>query len=93
MSIVHSDEFEQFQQDSATPHTSRVATKWLYEHSSDFRYFHCPPKSPDMNIIEPIPDSNFSLQQACHKFVMTRVQVCYKFVMTSVQACSKLAAS
>ncbi|GBM95084.1 hypothetical protein AVEN_111039-1 [Araneus ventricosus] len=40
-----------------------------------------------------IPDSNFSLQQACHKFVMTRVQVCHKFVMTSVQACSKLAAS
>ncbi|GBN85425.1 hypothetical protein AVEN_82060-1 [Araneus ventricosus] len=39
------------------------------------------------------PDSNFSLQQACHKFVMTRVQVCHKFVMTSVQACSKLAAS
>ncbi|GBM17914.1 hypothetical protein AVEN_111069-1 [Araneus ventricosus] len=39
------------------------------------------------------PDSNFSLQQACHKFVMTRVQVCHKFVMTRVQACSKLAAS
>ncbi|GBM55247.1 hypothetical protein AVEN_168392-1 [Araneus ventricosus] len=36
------------------------------------------------------PDSNFSLQQAFHKFVMTRVQVCYKFVMTRVQACSKL---
>ncbi|GBO31721.1 hypothetical protein AVEN_163542-1 [Araneus ventricosus] len=36
------------------------------------------------------PDSNFSLQQACHKFVMTRVQVCHKFVMTRVQACSKL---
>ncbi|GBN87249.1 hypothetical protein AVEN_174599-1 [Araneus ventricosus] len=54
MSIVHSDEFGQFQQDIATPHTSRVATKWLQEHSSDFRHFHCPPKSPDMNIIEPI---------------------------------------
>ncbi|GBL98707.1 hypothetical protein AVEN_8612-1 [Araneus ventricosus] len=39
------------------------------------------------------PDSNFSLQQACHKFVMTRVQVCDKFVVTRVQACSKLAAS
>ncbi|GBM29704.1 hypothetical protein AVEN_156890-1 [Araneus ventricosus] len=37
-----------------------------------------------------IPDSNFSLQQACHKFVMTRVQVCDKFVVTRVQACSKL---
>ncbi|GBM63734.1 hypothetical protein AVEN_95535-1 [Araneus ventricosus] len=36
------------------------------------------------------PDRNFSLQQACHKFVMTRVQVCHKFVMTRVQACSKL---
>ncbi|GBO12581.1 Transposable element Tcb1 transposase, partial [Araneus ventricosus] len=32
------------------------------------------------------PDSNFSLQQARHKFVMTRVQVCHKFVMTRVQA-------
>ncbi|GBM38570.1 hypothetical protein AVEN_71678-1 [Araneus ventricosus] len=29
-------------------------TKWLQEHSSDFRHFHCPPKSPDLNIIEPI---------------------------------------
>ncbi|GBL76644.1 hypothetical protein AVEN_88298-1 [Araneus ventricosus] len=36
------------------------------------------------------PDSNFSLQQACHKFVMTRVQACRKLVMTRVQACSKL---
>ncbi|GBO06764.1 hypothetical protein AVEN_158492-1 [Araneus ventricosus] len=36
------------------------------------------------------PDSNFSLQQACRKFVMTRVQACHKFVMTRVQACSKL---
>ncbi|GBM59118.1 hypothetical protein AVEN_255657-1 [Araneus ventricosus] len=54
MSIVHSDEFGQFQQDRATPHTSRVATKWLQKHSSDFRHFHCPPKSPDMNTIKPI---------------------------------------
>ncbi|GBO09817.1 hypothetical protein AVEN_246623-1 [Araneus ventricosus] len=37
----------------------------------------------------PIPDSNFSLQQACHKFVMTRVQVCHKFVITRVQVCHK----
>ncbi|GBL72260.1 hypothetical protein AVEN_115224-1 [Araneus ventricosus] len=49
-------------------------------------------------VIRPIfppknPDSNFSLQQACHKFVMTRVQVHHKFVMTGVQACSKRAAS
>ncbi|GBM35169.1 hypothetical protein AVEN_140766-1 [Araneus ventricosus] len=35
------------------------------------------------------PDSNISLQQACHKFVMTRVQACHKFVMTRVQACHK----
>ncbi|GBM10273.1 hypothetical protein AVEN_49994-1 [Araneus ventricosus] len=36
------------------------------------------------------PDSNCSLQQACHKFVMTRVQACHKFVMIRVQACSNL---
>ncbi|GBM06693.1 hypothetical protein AVEN_190904-1 [Araneus ventricosus] len=52
MSIVHSDGLGQFQQDNTTPHASRVATKWLQEHSSDFRHFHLPPKSPDMNIIE-----------------------------------------
>ncbi|GBM93212.1 hypothetical protein AVEN_84853-1 [Araneus ventricosus] len=34
-------------------------------------------------------DRNFSLQQACHKFVMTRVQACHKFGMTRVQACHK----
>ncbi|GBN29822.1 hypothetical protein AVEN_129083-1 [Araneus ventricosus] len=54
MSIVHSAEFGQFQHDSATPHTSRVATKLLQKHSSDFRHFHCLPKSSDENIIEPI---------------------------------------
>ncbi|GBM24813.1 hypothetical protein AVEN_186656-1 [Araneus ventricosus] len=54
ISIVHSDEFGQFQQDNATPHTSRVATKWLQEHSSDFRHFYSPNNSSDMNIIEPI---------------------------------------
>ncbi|GBO35721.1 hypothetical protein AVEN_152046-1 [Araneus ventricosus] len=42
--------------DNATLHASRVATKWLQEHSSDFRHFHWPPKSPDMNIIEDIWD-------------------------------------
>nr|GBN84208.1 hypothetical protein AVEN_68233-1 [Araneus ventricosus] len=57
MSIVHSDGLGQFQQDNATPHVSRVATKWLQEHSSDFRYFHWPPKSPEMNIIEDIRDA------------------------------------
>ncbi|GBM68675.1 hypothetical protein AVEN_255399-1 [Araneus ventricosus] len=54
MSIVHSDGLGQFQQDNVTPHASRVATKWLQEPSSDFRHFHCPPKSPEMNIIEDI---------------------------------------
>ncbi|GBN19849.1 hypothetical protein AVEN_114558-1 [Araneus ventricosus] len=29
MSIVHSDGLGKFQQDNATPHASRVATKWL----------------------------------------------------------------
>ncbi|GBO20062.1 hypothetical protein AVEN_159804-1 [Araneus ventricosus] len=57
MSIVHSDGLGQFQQDNATPHASRVATKWLQEHSSDFRHFHWPPKSPEMNIIEGIQDA------------------------------------
>ncbi|GBO01529.1 hypothetical protein AVEN_70277-1 [Araneus ventricosus] len=40
-----------------TPHTSRVATVWLQEHPSDFRHFHWPPKSTDMNIIEYIWDA------------------------------------
>ncbi|GBL60908.1 hypothetical protein AVEN_83530-1 [Araneus ventricosus] len=56
MSIVHSDRLGQFH-DNATPHASRVATKWLQEHSSDFRHFHWPPKSPEMNIIEDIRDA------------------------------------
>ncbi|GBO06826.1 hypothetical protein AVEN_107648-1 [Araneus ventricosus] len=57
MSIVHSDRLGQFQLDNATPHASRVATKWLQEYSSDFRHFHWPSKSPDMNIIEDIWDA------------------------------------
>ncbi|GBM80663.1 hypothetical protein AVEN_209857-1 [Araneus ventricosus] len=56
MSIVHSDGLGQFQHDNATPHASRVTTKWLQEHSSDFRHFHWPPKSPEMNVIEDIRD-------------------------------------
>ncbi|GBN41436.1 hypothetical protein AVEN_174873-1 [Araneus ventricosus] len=45
MPIVHSDGLGQFQQDNATPQASRVATKWLQEHSYDFRHIHWPPKS------------------------------------------------
>ncbi|GFW55236.1 transposable element Tcb2 transposase [Trichonephila clavipes] len=43
-----------FQQDIATPHTSRIATYWLTVHSSEFRHFRWSPKSPDMNLIERI---------------------------------------
>ncbi|GBM08381.1 hypothetical protein AVEN_108377-1 [Araneus ventricosus] len=57
MSIVHSDGLGQFQKDNATLQASRVATKWLQEHCSDFRHFHYPPKSPDMKIIEDIWDA------------------------------------
>ncbi|GBO10760.1 hypothetical protein AVEN_174959-1 [Araneus ventricosus] len=57
MSTVHSDGLGQFQQNNATPNALRVATKWLQEHSSDFRHFHWPPKSPEMNIIEDIRDA------------------------------------
>ncbi|GBO07472.1 hypothetical protein AVEN_91258-1 [Araneus ventricosus] len=57
MSIVHSDGLRQFQQDNATPHALRIATKWLQEHSSYFRHFHWPPKSPEMNITEDIRDA------------------------------------
>ncbi|GFW59743.1 transposable element Tcb2 transposase [Trichonephila clavipes] len=39
MSIVHSNGLGEFQQDNATPHTSRIATEWLQEHSSEFRHF------------------------------------------------------
>ncbi|GFY11697.1 transposable element Tcb2 transposase [Trichonephila clavipes] len=54
ISIVHSD--GEFQQDNATPPTSRISTKWIQEHSSEFKHLRRPPKSPDMNIIEPISD-------------------------------------
>ncbi|GBN35424.1 hypothetical protein AVEN_124807-1 [Araneus ventricosus] len=49
---------------------------------------HTASSSPS-TVLGSFPDSNFSLQQACHKFVMTKVQVCHKFVMTKVQACHK----
>ncbi|GFT84928.1 transposable element Tcb2 transposase [Trichonephila clavipes] len=57
MSIVYSDRLGEFQQDNAIPHTSRIATEWLQEHSFEFRHFHWPPISPDMNIIEYISDT------------------------------------
>ncbi|GBN52123.1 hypothetical protein AVEN_235828-1 [Araneus ventricosus] len=57
MSIAHSDGLGQFQQDNATPHASTVATKWFQKHSFDFRRFHWPPNSPDMNINEDIWDA------------------------------------
>ncbi|GFX34850.1 transposable element Tcb2 transposase [Trichonephila clavipes] len=49
--ILHSDGLGEFQQDNATPHTSRIATEWLKKHSSKFRHFHWPPIFPNMNII------------------------------------------
>ncbi|GFY36738.1 transposable element Tcb2 transposase [Trichonephila clavipes] len=52
MYFVPSDVFGEIQQDNVTPHTSRTDTEWLQEHSSEFRHFHWPPKSADMNIIE-----------------------------------------
>ncbi|GFV17084.1 transposable element tcb2 transposase [Trichonephila clavipes] len=62
MPIAHSE--GEFQQDNVTPQTSRIASEWLQEHSSEFRHFHWPPKSPDMNIIECIRDA---LQRALQK--------------------------
>ncbi|GFW67866.1 transposable element Tcb2 transposase [Trichonephila clavipes] len=64
MSIVHSDRLGEFQQDNATPHTSRIATEWLQEHSSEFRHFRWPPKYLDMNSITYIWDA---LQRAIQK--------------------------
>ncbi|GFV11880.1 transposable element Tcb2 transposase [Trichonephila clavipes] len=43
MYIVYSDGIGEFQQDNATPHTSRIATEGLQEHSSEFRHFRWPP--------------------------------------------------
>ncbi|GBM02131.1 hypothetical protein AVEN_190564-1 [Araneus ventricosus] len=57
MTIVHYDGLGQFQQDNATSHASRVATKWLKGHSSDFRHYHWSPKFPEMNVIEDIRDA------------------------------------
>ncbi|GFS96339.1 uncharacterized protein TNCV_16851 [Trichonephila clavipes] len=57
MSIVHSDGLGEFKQDSATPHTSRIAIEWLLEHSSEFRHPHWTSNSQDMNIFEYISDA------------------------------------
>ncbi|GFW59530.1 transposable element Tcb2 transposase [Trichonephila clavipes] len=57
MSIVHSDGLDEFHEENATPHTSRIATYGLQEHSSEFRHFRWPPNSPDVNIIEYIWDA------------------------------------
>ncbi|GFV23496.1 transposable element Tcb2 transposase [Trichonephila clavipes] len=45
-------------------HTSLIATEWLQEHSSEFRHFRWPPKSPNIYIIEYIWDA---LQRAVQK--------------------------
>ncbi|GFW00783.1 DDE_3 domain-containing protein [Trichonephila clavipes] len=52
MSIVHSKGLGEFHQDKATTHTSGISAYWLQEHSSEFRHFCWPPKSPDFIIIE-----------------------------------------
>ncbi|GFX21522.1 transposable element tcb2 transposase [Trichonephila clavipes] len=62
-----SPDTSRYDSDSKTmrhPYTSRIATGWLQEHSSEFRHFRWPPKSPDMNIIEYIWDA---LQRAVQK--------------------------
>ncbi|GFV98536.1 transposable element Tcb2 transposase [Trichonephila clavipes] len=64
MSVVHSEVLGEFQQDNATPHTFRIATERLQEHSYEFRHFRWPPKSPDRKIIDPIWDA---LQRAVQK--------------------------
>ncbi|GFY15892.1 transposable element tcb2 transposase [Trichonephila clavipes] len=64
LSIVHSDGLGELQLDYATPHTFRIATQWLREHSSKFRHFRWPPKFPDMNIIDDIWDA---LQRSVQK--------------------------
>lgn len=60
MSIVHSSRIVWY----STHWKFLPSTKWLKEHSSEFRNFHWPPKSPDMNIIEHIWDA---LQHAAQK--------------------------
>ncbi|GFW41958.1 transposable element Tcb1 transposase [Trichonephila clavipes] len=64
MSIANSDGLWEFRQKNATPHTSRIATYWFQEHSSEFRHFRWPSKTPDMNIVEYIWNA---LQHAVQK--------------------------
>ncbi|GFT34992.1 uncharacterized protein TNCV_787011 [Trichonephila clavipes] len=52
ISFVHSDGLEEIHPDNAKPYTSRIATKRLQLHSSEFRHFRLPPKSQDMNSID-----------------------------------------
>ncbi|GBO15357.1 hypothetical protein AVEN_112444-1 [Araneus ventricosus] len=49
--------------------------------------------SPQQKPTASDPDSNFNLQQACHKFVMTRVQACSKLTKDSKSPWNELAAS
>ncbi|GFS63376.1 transposable element tcb2 transposase [Trichonephila clavipes] len=64
MSIEHSYGLGEFQQDNATPHTSRITTQWLPRHSYEFRHFRWPPTSLAMNFIEYIWNA---LQSAVQK--------------------------
>lgn len=64
ISIAHSDGLGHFQQKNAAPSSSRVASKCLQEHSSDFRHYQWIPKSSDTNIIVHISDA---LQLAVQK--------------------------
>ncbi|GBM12708.1 hypothetical protein AVEN_9538-1 [Araneus ventricosus] len=87
MSIVHSDGLGQFQHIDATPHVLRVATKSLQKHSTDFRHFHCPPKSPDMNIIEDIWDALLHLVEKRSPPPRTSTQIARKFAESLILTC------
>ncbi|GFW79057.1 transposable element tcb2 transposase [Trichonephila clavipes] len=64
MFFVHSDGIGEFQQVNATPYTSRIATEWLQEPSSEFRHFRWPSKSPYRNVTEHL---SYALQRAVQK--------------------------
>ncbi|GFW41102.1 transposable element tcb2 transposase [Trichonephila clavipes] len=61
--LPHQDE-EEYSQDNAAPHSSRIAEEWPQKYSSEFRHFSWPTKSPVMNSIEHIWDA---LQRAVQK--------------------------